>query len=274
MKYKCVVSDLDLTLLQHGDALSEKTKSVLEKLQQKGVLFIPASGRPLCSYPEDVLRIKSLRYIITSNGAMIYDLLEKQPLWCSKLPEETAQKICDVLRSSPVAYECFIDGKAYASRTYWENPSAFAGKEMIAGYVERTREPVEDMEAFLTAHRRNLDGIDVVVKEEDKPYIRKRIQESFDNVYITSSARHLIEISNMKSGKHQAVHRLMRQLGISMESVVAFGDGENDCELIRAAGLGIAVGNAVPDCKDAADWITETHHEDGVAQALIKIFAL
>ena len=274
MKYKCVVSDLDLTLLQHGDALSEKTKSVLEKLQQKGILFVPASGRPLCSYPEDVLRIKSLRYIITSNGAMIYDLLEKQPLWCSKLPEETAQKICDVLRSSPVAYECFIDGKAYASRTYWENPSAFAGKEMIAGYVERTREPVEDMEAFLTVHRRNLDGIDVVVKEEDKPYIRKRIQESFDNVYITSSARHLIEISNMESGKHQAVTRLMRRLGIPMESVVAFGDGENDCELLRAAGLGIAVENAVPDCKDAADWITETHHEDGVAQALAEIFAL
>ena len=103
MKYKCVVSDLDLTLLQHGDALSEKTKSVLEKLQQKGILFVPASGRPLCSYPEAVLRIKSLRYIITSNGAMIYDLLEKQPLWCSQLPAETAQKRWDVLRASPVA---------------------------------------------------------------------------------------------------------------------------------------------------------------------------
>lgn len=275
MKYKCVISDLDLTLLQQGDSLSEKTKEVLEKLRKKGILFVPASGRPLCSYPEDVLAVSGLRYLITSNGAMIYDLLEERPLWCSKVPEEVAQRLCGLLRFCPVAYECFIDGKAYASKAYWENPSAFAtGHELIEGYVERTREPVEDMEVFLLEHRKNLDGIDVVVREEDKAHFRKQIEETFDNVYITSSTRHLIEISSMESGKHQAVARLTEKLGIPMEAVIAFGDGENDCELLQAAGLGIAVANAVPECKNAADTITGTHREDGVADALIKIFEL
>lgn len=275
MKYKCVISDLDLTLLQQGDSLSEKTKEVLDKLRKKGILFVPASGRPLCSYPEDVLAVSGLRYLITSNGAMIYDLLEERPLWCSKVPEEVAQRLCGLLRSCPVAYECFIDGKAYASKAYWENPSAFAtGNELIEGYVERTREPVEDMEVFLLEHRKNLDGIDVVVREEDKAHFRKQIEETFDNVYITSSTRHLIEISSMESGKHRAVARLTEKLDIPMEAVIAFGDGENDCELLQAAGLGIAVENAVPECKNAADTITGTHHEDGVADALIKIFEL
>lgn len=222
MKYKCVISDLDLTLLQQGDSLSEKTKEVLEKLRKKGILFVPASGRPLCSYPEDVLAVSGLRYLITSNGAMIYDLLEKRPLWCSKVPEEVAQRLCGLLRSCPVAYECFIDGKAYASKAYWENPSAFAtGHELIEGYVERTREPVEDMEVFLLEHRKNLDGIDVVVREEDKAHFRKQIEETFDNVYITSSTRHLIEISSMESGKHRAVARLTEKLDIPMEAVIA-----------------------------------------------------
>lgn len=274
MKYKCVVSDLDLTLLKHGDALSEKTKEVLEKLQQRGILFVPASGRPLCSYPEDILRLHGLRYLITSNGAMIYDFQKNQPLWCSKVPEEVVLKLCDMMRSYPVAFECFIDGKAYASKAYWENPSAFAGEETIAGYVERTREPVEDIEEFLNIHRKKLDGIDVVVRDEDKSYIRRLVQEAFDNVYITSSAHHLIEISGMESGKHQAVTRLMKKLGISMEAVIAFGDGENDCDLLRMAGLGIAVENAVLECKNVADGIAGAHYEDGVADALIKIFGL
>lgn len=275
MRYKCVVSDLDLTLLQQGDRLSEKTKVILGKLGKKGILFVPASGRPLCSYPEDVLQIQGIRYIITSNGAMIYDLRDRHPVWCSKLPGTVAPALCKCLRSYPVAYEAFIDGKAYASEVYWQNPELFAGKESIEGYVQRTREPVADMERFLEENKSNLDGVDVVVRQNDKEFIRQIIQKNFRQaVYITSSASHLIEISNMDSGKHQAVARLVESLDITMDEVVAFGDGENDCELLRTAGLGIAVENAVPDCHRAADWITGTHHADGVADALTKIFHL
>ena len=94
----------------------------------------------------------------------------------------------------------------------------------------------------------------------------------FQDIYVTASVSHLIEISHENSGKHKAMLKLMNILGIPLDQVIAFGDGDNDSEMLSVAGLGIAVSNASPLCKEAADLIIGESRNEAIADFLIDFF--
>ena len=96
MKYRCVVSDLDRTILRR-DGISHRTKEVLEKLADSHVIFIPASGRSVYSIPECIREIRGVRYAITSNGAAIYDLSDDHSVYNLKLRPEVPEQIFDLV---------------------------------------------------------------------------------------------------------------------------------------------------------------------------------
>ena len=89
---------------------------------------------------------------------------------------------------------------------------------------------------------------------------------------MTTSAPHLIEISDEAAGKHAGLKKLLEMLKIDPSEAIAFGDGDNDSEMLREAGLGVAVSNAGELCRAAADMITASNEEDGVAEALYRVF--
>ena len=258
MSIRCIALDLDRTTLSSAGHLSERNRKVIEQAIESGIQIAVASGRSLDSLPAAVLEIPGIRYAITSNGAAVYDR--------------------DILRwtaEADVTFEAFIDGKPYAEKDYVEDPVRFGAMPRSIPYIQGTREPVENMRHFIQRHEEELDCIDVVVKSEEyKQQLWKTLEKQVRHVYITSSVKQLLEISDVNAGKDAAAQFLIGYLGMTREELAGFGDGHNDSGLLAFAGIGFAVENAVEECRKAADRIVASNDEDGVAEGIEYILQL
>ena len=141
-----------------------------------------------------------------------------------------------------MTFEAFIDGKPYAEKAYVEDPVRFGAMPRSIPYIQGTREPVENMRHFIRGHEEELDCIDVVVKSEEyKRQLWKTLEKQVRHVYITSSVKQLLEISDINAGKDAAAQFLIGYLGMTREELAGFGDGHNDCGLLAFAGIGFAM---------------------------------
>lgn len=275
MSIRCIALDLDRTTLNSAGQLSERNRKAMEQAIENGIQIAVASGRSLDSLPAAVLEIPGIRYAITSNGAAVYDLEERTCLRQYKL---TAEAVRDILRwteEADVTFEAFIDGKPYAEKDYVEDPVRFGAMPQSIPYIQGTREPVENMRHFIQRHEEELDCIDVVVKSEEyKRQLWKTLEKQARHVYITSSVKQLLEISDVNAGKDAAAQFLIEYLGMTREELAGFGDGHNDSGLLEFAGIGFAVENAVEECRKAADRIVSSNDGDGVAEGIEYILRL
>ncbi len=275
MSIRCIALDLDRTTLNSAGQLSERNRKAMEQAIESGIQIAVASGRSLDSLPAAVLEIPGIRYAITSNGAAVYDLEERTCLRQYKL---TAEAVRDILRwteEADVTFEAFIDGKPYAEKDYVEDPVRFGAMPQSIPYIQGTREPVENMRHFIQRHEEELDCIDVVVKSEEyKRQLWKILEKQACHVYITSSVKQLLEISDVNAGKDAAARFLIEYLGMTREELAGFGDGHNDSGLLEFAGIGFAVENAVEECRKAADRIVSSNDGDGVAEGIEYILRL
>lgn len=272
MRFRCICSDLDRTILRKDGTLSPKTKKVLSALMEKGMVFVPATGRSFYSLPEDICTLPGVQYVIVSNGAAIYDIRKQVPVYQRTLKSDVIPDLFHLLKGDSFAYEGFVEGVPYTSFDYYHFPEKYGGAPGVEIYIQKTRKPVEDIRSFLMEHRERLDAVDVIVPPERRNKIMDFLREKLKEVYITSSVPHLIEISDKRSGKHHGICEIARLLKITPEQIVAFGDGDNDSEMLKTAGMGAAVSNGSDLCKKSADRVIGHHEEDGVADFLAKMF--
>ena len=156
-----------------------------------------------------------------------------------------------------------------------DDPVKFGATPKAIEYVRSTRTLKEDITGFIYEHKYELDSIDIVLDDDE---LKRRIIEELyrvdDDIYITSSVKQLIEISYKDAGKKSGVKLLSERLGIARENIAAFGDADNDCDMIEYAGAGIAMGNACESLKAAADYVTLSNDEDGLAYAFYNILGI
>lgn len=272
MSIKCIALDMDRTTLNGQGKLSEENKEALLYAIQKGVHVCIASGRAFSALPQDVISLPGIEYAITCNGAEIYNIPGKKCLKSYCLPEKSVEDIMRMTENYPVTYEAFIRGQAFAGTEYVKDPVRFGATKQAVEYVQRTRRMEDDIKAFILAHKSELNSMDIIVKDEDlKSEIWGLLRESVGDIYITSSIQQLIEISSENSGKHKGLMFLMNLLGVSKEETAAFGDADNDLEMLKCAGTGIAVANGSESVLQAADMITSHHDKNGVAEGIYKI---
>lgn len=275
MKIKCVALDLDRTTLDGQGRLSEGNRKALMQAIENGIHVIVASGRAFDTLPKDILEVSGIEYAVTSNGAAMYHVPTGKCLHSYRMRSEDVQAIMDATTEQPVTYEAFIDGVAYAGREYIENPVAYGATPQAVEYVRTTRHLVEDIKGFIEQHKEELDCMDIIVGEEAvKQEIWNQIEECTQEVYMTTSVQQLIEISHRNAGKHSGVKYFMEMLGLNREEIAAFGDADNDVDMLEFAGCGIAMENASPKCKEVADYVTKHHAEDGVAYGLREILGV
>ena len=205
----------------------------------------------------------------------MYRLSDRKCLKQSKLSGDSVNEILACAEKEEVVFEAFIKGKPYAQKEYVEDPVSFGASERAIPYIQSTREPVADMENFIRENQEMLDCLDIVVKSEEKKRdLWKTLQENVKDVYITSSVPQLLEISHRDSGKDAGIRFLLEYLGLNREGLAAFGDGDNDKELLAYARIGIAMENASPECKRTADWIAPSNDRDGVAWGIEKLLGI
>ncbi len=273
MKIKLIASDLDGTLLSEKETVLRETRDAITRAVQQGAHFVPATGRAFRSVPREVLELPGVEYVITSNGAAVVSLKENRRIYECLLESESVEKILEIPVPKHVAYEAFIEGKPYASIEYVERPELYGAKERSAAYVKRTRTPVKDMKEFIYEHRNELDSIDFVCDEEVvRTEIRAQLRDQVPNIFVTSSVAQLIEIAHKKAGKGQTLRWLLKNLDISHEEALCFGDADNDIDMLNAVRYGVAMENASPDCKKAAWAITESNRVNGVGKMIERCF--
>ncbi|MCQ2247871.1 MAG: HAD family hydrolase [Treponema sp.] len=272
--FKCVFTDLDKTLLASGSILTDFTRQTIETLISRGIDFIPSSGRAFNSLPKDLLSIKGLKYCVTSNGVCINDANTGMPLSVSYILPEILDELHAFIAGMDVAIEYFTDGQGYGNRDYYEHPEKYRGyiPERMPYYLA-TRKPLDDVEKFAAENRSKIEAFDILADPELIGTLMPRLKERFPELYMTNSENYLIEVSDKDSGKNKGMERCCRILGVSPGQCIAFGDAANDIEMLKSAGLGIAVANASDECRKAADYVSEfTHDEDAVARELQRIF--
>ena len=272
MDIKCIALDLDRTTLNAQGKLSKANEEAIRKAVAKGIHVCIASGRAFDTLPQDVVSIPGIEYAITSNGAAVYRIQDKQCLRFYVLTEQSVKKILELTKDFPVTYEGFIRGTAYAAKEYIEDPVKFGATEHAVAYVQSTRHLQDDIVSFLKQHDDELDSMDIVVKDEaQKQKVIEVLKAEVEDIYITSSISQLVEISYKDAGKRSGVKFITEYLGLNPKQVAAFGDADNDIDMLEYAGCGIAMENASNGLLAVADVVTLHHDRDGVAYALKNI---
>ena len=271
-KVRLIALDLDGTTLDSSKQVSEKNRNAIINAVKNGVHICIASGRAFDTLPSVVTEIPGIEYAITSNGAAVYEIKDKKCLRSYKLTAESVKTILELTKDMPVTYEAFIEGRAYAGSEYIHNPVKFGATKEAIHYIQTTRTLIDDITGFIRQHVDELDSMDIIVKDADmKERVCDAIYKETQDVYITSSVKQLVEISYKDAGKKSGVKFLADRLGVSKEEIAAFGDADNDKDMIEYAGYGIAVANASTSLKEKADYITLSNDEDGIAYAFANI---
>ena len=267
-RIKMIGLDLDGTLLNTRKELTERSREALRKAIDQGVLVLVATGRPYTGIPEELRNFPGIRYALTSNGARILDTQTGTVLIEELLRWEDALRALQVMRKYDTLQEIYYDGQGYADRTKLEEIHRYHHNPHMWEYVQKSRIAVSDIMEVIGREKRDMDkvqGLFADMREREQAWQElakdKRIE-------LVGSLKYNIEINAAGVNKGKGLIKLGELLGICREEIMACGDGDNDVEMLREAGFGVAMENAEEEVKRAADYITETNDEDGAAKAI------
>ena len=268
---KLVASDLDGTLLNKNKEITPRLFAALKKLDELGIYFVPSTGRPFGTVPQAIKELPFLKYVITSNGATIYDAVEQKNIIENYLTPEAVDAVIEIARELPVITEYFIEGKAYIAKKVYDDLSPFDLTESHVTYIKNSRTPVEDFWNEMKRNNTVLENINLVFADME---LRK---ETWDRLKalglasVTAATTKNIEITSLYATKAKALEKLCEVLGFTRENVLAMGDGDNDMPMIQFAGIGIAMENGEEHIKQAADIIADDCNDFGAAKILEQI---
>ena len=269
-KIKMIGLDLDGTLLTDKKELTERTRKAVSSALEQGVVVLVATGRPWLGVPEELRNFPGMRYALTSNGARIIDTLENRVIDEHLLSPDLAKKALEICGKYDTLQEVYFDGQGYAPadkmacvEKYHKNPS-------MCEYMRKTRIPVKDIFELVEKENRGLDKVQALFADMKERSQAWRELKTDSGLELVGSLKYNIEINAAGVNKGTGLVNLGRLLGIRREEIMACGDGDNDEVMLREAGLGVAMANAEEQVKAAADYVTLSNEEDGVAAAIEK----
>jgi len=262
--YKLIAIDMDGTLLSNEKQISSANYDAIQQAKENGVKVVLASGRPLVGfkkYLEQLDLISEDDYAVAFNGALVQtadggEIISKKTLTLGdykdlyKLSKELKVNIHALTETSVIAPK---------DTMYTREEAAMNGipTEIIA---------VEDVPSDTT-----IVKVMYVDAPEILDEIIQNIPEEVSSKYtIVRSAPFYLEFLDKSVNKGTGVAALAKKLNIKQEEVICIGDAGNDIHMIKYAGLGVAMGNAFPEVKKAANFITKTNEQDGVAFIIDK----
>ena len=267
--YKAVFIDMDGTLLQSNHSVSDANKHAIQQLQEKDILVVIISARPLHGIlPISKQVVSDSMPIVSLNGGYIVHNNEVIFQSAISLPDTVSihRELKDIELSS-----------MYYSQMDWfaEIENDRIKKEQRITPVKIKIQPFHET---LAGWEKQLSGPNKILIAGDKELIvaiEKRLNELHQgqlNIY--KSQPSYLEVMGLAASKAKAIEFLIGKYGIDKNEIIAIGDNYNDKGMIEFAGMGIAMGNAPEEIKLAADYVTETNNNDGVAKALLHHFSL
>lgn len=270
---RLVFTDLDGTFLDSDKRVSERNAHVLELAAERGVQFVPCTGRSPSGVISELAQSPAVRYAVCCNGAEVADLRERRVLRSVPMTNDQVFELYEKVRDLHVSFDVFIGEKDYLSRDRMGILSeAAAGNEVMERFLYSLRTPYDcSLEELL--ERGPVVKVTMLHPGNVEAPIVREAAESVKGVEWTWSLPMNTEVANAEASKGAALTWLCGHLGVDVADTVAFGDGDNDLSMIRAAGDGVAMANAIPEALAAADHVTSSCDEAGVAAYLEPILS-
>lgn len=291
--YKFIAIDLDGTMLNSYGEVSENTIQTLKRLTTQGVEIVITSGRTIDSIKSISNEIGSKNYIIAGNGAIIYDIKNDNIIYEKNISKYKALNIIKICEENSITYSVYTDKTIIADSLkynilyyYKENLKKEENKKTKIKIVENISEYVKNMQnekiakicicdknelifKSILKKLRTINDIEVLdVSHMSRKLIRNGTEDIPIEYYYT-------EISEKNVDKWFAIKYLCNILNINESEIIAIGDNVNDIQMIKNAGLGVAMKGSTPYVTKIADYVTKfDNNNNGVANALNEILNL
>ncbi len=257
-----IAIDLDGTLLNGEKNISERTKAVIYEAKRRGHHVAIATGRP---YRASVRYYNELALdtpIVNFNGAFVHHPLDSTfGTYHSPMELETAKSIissCNEINVKNMMAEVLDDVYLHQHDELIMQNMIMANSSIYTGEIH-TNLKDDPTSLLIHPHEEQLSNLRTMLKEHHAEMIEHRVWAAPLNV---------IEIVRAGLNKAVGLKRLAEHLNVPQERIIAFGDEDNDLEMIEYAGTGVAMGNAIAPLKNIANEITTSNEEDGLAAYL------
>ena len=293
---RLVALDLDGTLLNHQGQVTPRTRQAIAEAVARGIVVLPATGRPLSNLPPVVAQLTGIRYAITSNGAAVWDLgtdpmsavysrycnaaehrtTEPVSLIARPMPVELAREAFALYMEYPGALSVFCDGRTYRDRV---GMARFGVRYARRTGSTEARQPndgrftvVNDLSEWMSRHAHEVEKFCMFFDTPEEAQAALPRFYALEGAEVVQGAPDNIELTAKGVDKGTALLALADRLGIPREATAAFGDSENDRAMLEKAGIAAVMANGMPQIKALADLVsTGDCDHDGVAELFERL---
>lgn len=262
---KIIFSDLDGTLLRSDKSISEGNRAAIDRAIKEGHSFVVATGRPFESAKmvSDSLGLNGEGcYIVSYNGGHVYDCYHKKVLFSKQMELQTVRELFALADEAGLYVHTYQNGEILTK----------AVTEEMEWYASRTNLkacPRADVLEYLTREPNKAIVIDIHDQSRLERFRIANEAWAKGKCRMLFSCPQYLEVVPEGISKQTGIHFLAEYLGVDHADTIAVGDETNDIEMIKAAGIGVAVSNANPAAKEAADYVTaRNNNEDAIAEVI------
>ena len=263
--YKLAVFDLDGTLLSSKHRVSSENLEAINLLRQNNIKVIIATGRSNELLKPYIKALNITENVITCNGTVIGHPDNDKMLYEDIVPKSEVRKALEMCLEYDHEFLVYTAKAILTRQTDWDNflkeKDVKSNDDFNANF-----KIIDDIENIINNY--NVNKVLIIERNKDKYIELTKRSNEFTKVSHTQSAQSYLDIGPLNNSKGNAIKILCKELGISLDEVIAFGDQMNDISMIRIVGFGVAMGNAKDKVKESADFVTLSNDENGVAYAI------
>lgn len=270
---RAILLDIDGTLANDRKEITPKTREALLKAQENGIRLALASGRPdqgLVKYAKILEMEKHHGIFVCYNGAKVMDCESGEVYFNQAMSIEEAKAVLEHMKKFKVSPIVSKGEYMYTNDVY-------------SGFLKRNGDPINIIEyesrsnGYLLAEKRDLAAfvdfpVEKILNAGEPDYMKDHYEEMMEPFRDTLSCMFTspvyFEFTARGVDKAKAIDTAFRKMGYEPSELMAFGDAQNDLSMLKYAGIGVAMGNAVEEVREAADYITLSNNDDGIAAAL------
>jgi len=280
MSIKVIIMDVDGTMVNNKKQITLKTKEALLRAEKEGVRLVIASGRPtpgLYRFARELEMDKYRGFLVSYNGAKVTACDTGTVLFNEGLTIEQNKAVLHHMKNFDRVRPMIDRGEYLYVQNVYDHMITWKGKPMnVIEYEARGGNfklcEVDDLEAFADF------PLNKILTASDPEYLQehyKEMMEPFkDTLNCMFTSDFFFEFTAKGIDKAKALQSVLLPMGYTPDQMIAFGDAQNDMDMIEYAGIGVAMGNAIPEIKHIAQKITSDVDDAGVAVALEEIFEL
>lgn len=260
---------MDDTFLAQNKHVPAANRALLDVLHERGVPFVPCTGRPVSAVPHEVLAHPATRFAVGANGAVVHDVRNDRRLCVMGIRKQAVLSLYERVRGVETTFDIFADGEVFSERSRYEAMGSYGIDAPSLEVLRRVRQPVDYSVPQIVARVGVVEKITCFWRTRKD---RERLIETIrQEPLLSRSSGHPQNFELQAAGvsKGSALVWLCEHLGMDVSHAVAFGDALNDVSMLQAAGDGVAMANALPEVLAAADHVAGDCNDAGVARYLL-----